>query len=194
MNKNCDYNEPKLVVRNFNMAIQTWLKSNKQEAPEKAKKILDRLIEIHRNENSEVIPDSYSFNTVIYTAARQKGNSKERTEALKIATLTFHLLRDFRKGVDQSEFPQPDSYSFDALLKCAINLIPKSEKSRRTTIFAIFKNCCVAGCVDGIILAQLERKVPELCEDLFGKYIKRSKRKFVNVHDLPSEWSRRIPK
>ena len=190
MNDKCSYNKPRIVLNNFNMAISVWLRSSESSSLIRIKKLLDRLVEIHRNENVDVFPDIYSFNCVIDAAARTKGDNNDKSKAMKIAQETFELLKEFK-----DKKVEPNSYTFDALIKCAVTLIPQSNISkRRAVVAALFKSCCNAGYLDRTVFSRIQKYTPELSDMLYGKYIRKSNKTRLNVYnDFPDKWSRFVP-
>eukprot|EP00815_Leptocylindrus_aporus_P003989 CAMPEP_0116050124 /NCGR_PEP_ID=MMETSP0322-20121206/195_1 /TAXON_ID=163516 /ORGANISM="Leptocylindrus danicus var. apora, Strain B651" /LENGTH=787 /DNA_ID=CAMNT_0003532617 /DNA_START=137 /DNA_END=2500 /DNA_ORIENTATION=+ len=191
MDKVCDHENTNAYLSNYNMTIQCWHKSKDNDATVKARKILERLISIHSAEGSKFVPDSYSFNAVIYTASRTRGSLRHKTEALQIAYKTYDdLLR-----LESLGLIEPNVYTYDSLLKCAFNLIPSKDVSKREQVISqIVRRCIEAGYMDDLVLANVLKNAPKLATsllDLKGRRVKKKKR--INVKkDLPQEWSRKI--
>ena len=187
MDKICNYLS-RVTLSNYNMAIQSFLKIQELDAARKARKILDRLIEIHEKENENFIPDTLSFNTVMYISGRIHGSNAEKAEALQLAQGTYQDLCEFEANGG------PDKYTYDALLECAINLLPeRNVKQRNQLISAIITKCCDAGFISTLAIARLKTNAYNVYKNLILTALKNTKRgNRINLEDLPAAWSRRV--
>jgi hypothetical protein len=117
--------------------IAAWARSRSLGKAAHARRLLDRMIELHESSVICAAP-----NTVVYTAVI--------SAALRIAIRTF-------KDLEKSSYGRPNHVTYANLLTALRNLLPPCPK-RSAAIQDIFQSAVQNGCMDEIVLQRVQCK------------------------------------
>lgn len=156
---------------------------------------------LERMKESDVKPNSFSYNYVINCCASQQNrDAQDKKEAFSIAVKAFQELRaatalepDDSCIIDPYH---PDSFTYAFMLKCCNNLLGEGNLHMKVAS-QTFKACCSAGYLNDAVLDRLWNGVsPDQFFDLVDVGAERvsierhSRECPVRVSELPSAWSR----
>lgn len=147
-----------------------------------AYKYLGDVISRYSKGDTDLKPNIFLFNAVLWVCATTKGPLVERKRALDIALETFN---------ETKAYASPDSYTYSTLLLSYSNL-SEENNDRYNQGSRIFEECCEKGRVDYHVLKQLRLCLSRagfanLLKDVIN--IKDTTEEEI-VRSLPQKWTR----
>ncbi len=162
--------------------INAIAKSRQFGKAEKAKMILNLMIDAYKEGDQNAKPTVHAFTAVISACAYTLGESSEKKKALDIATTVFKAM---------PEYAQPNEITYGTFLRACTFLIPKGS-ARDSAVCTVFRHCCSNGQVGQKVIEIIQKSLSrDLIEKLtMVKVINGS----INQADLPMDWSRNVDK
>jgi hypothetical protein len=130
--------------------IAAWARSRSLGKAAHARRLLDRMIELHESSVICAAPNTVVYTAVINACAYCENDDTDRSAALRIAIRTF-------KDLEKSSYGRPNHVTYANLLTALRNLLPPCPK-RSAAIQDIFQSAVQNGCMDEIVLQRVQCK------------------------------------
>jgi pentatricopeptide repeat protein len=134
----------------FSSAIAAWGKSRKIGKCIRAKRILDKMIDLHESGLLTASPNTVCYTAVINACAYCIEDDMDKREALRVAIETY-------KNLEMSEYGNPNHVTYSNLITALRNLLPRGE-SRDSAVRTVFESAAKGGYVDGTVVQRVQCK------------------------------------
>ena len=166
----------------FASAIAAWAKSRRFGKAVRARKLLNRMVQLYEAGHVKAGPNTHCYTAVINACAYCENEAVDKRNALKIAIATY-------KELCASSYGTPNKVTYLALLTALRNLLPPGTE-RTAAVQTVFRNAARDGHVDYQVIRRVQSALTqdELQDLLSAKLV--SKKGEVNLGKLPVEWTR----
>jgi len=173
------FNSVQPNARTYTSVINAWARSRDPTKPQRALKILKKMIDLSKGGDESATPTVYSYNAAIDACARCQGTGEQQVQALKIA---FAI----NKALIAADGVEPNGSTFGNLIRCAQYLIPAGDE-RNSVCKAVFQSAIKAGQVDRGVLRALQAAADRsLFDEVAGVTV--DKMGHVQYDAIPFEW------
>jgi hypothetical protein len=139
------------LVHNFISAvIAAWGRSRCIGKSSNARRVLNKMIELHESGHLNARPNTICYTAVINSCAYCVNDVMDKRNALRIAIGTY-------KDLEKSKYGAPNHVTYANLLNALRNLLPKSPQ-RSIAVQDIFRSAIKNGCVDLMVIQRVKCK------------------------------------
>lgn len=130
--------------------ISAWGKSRSIGKSARARRVLNKMIDLHDSGRLDACPNTICYTAVINSCAYCENDDMDKRDALRIAIGTY-------KDLEKSSHSSPNHVTYSTLLTALRNLLPISPK-RSLAIKDVFLSAITNGYVDQTVVQRVKCK------------------------------------
>ncbi|GAX29143.1 hypothetical protein FisN_7Hu257 [Fistulifera solaris] len=167
----------------FGLTIYAWARSRKLGNVARARRVLDKMIQLSKDGVITASPNAHCYGGVINACAFCENDKLEKQTALRIAIKTYQELQE-------SDHAKPNDVTFATTLGALRHLMPEGEK-RDSAMLTVFRNAATAGYVSDMVLHKIKPLIDRgKLDEVLGTALRADGT--IDIKLVPFDWRRNV--